>query len=388
MIAPTDGGTQQSLTLWLAPEFAPDSDTNAGALLAERLAAFQASRPGLSLVVRIKDQEGPAGLLSTLKAASIAAPSALPDLISLDTDGLADATNLGLSLPLTNVMANPSSPEWYDFALSATRIEGSFYGLAFAGWVDLLAYRTEQYEGPPTSWNQILAGPPAFIFPAADDKATFTLAQYLSLGGGLSDSAGSPALDPAILADVLAFYASARAADVLPLTARQYTSSAETWKALQEGRASSAVAPLNDFLPNQEAGALSAIPLPTRAGAGVCFTDTWSWAIVARQPDRQTLSAELLEWLIQAEFLGAWTLELRSLPPTQSALSAWPEGMHSAVVGRLVTACQPAPPSETLAIFGPPLEDAVEAVLGGGTTPESAALEAAQAVGSTRRPES
>ncbi len=372
--------TNEGLTLWVTEEFEPDPGTAAGAMLADRLAAFEEAHPGLELLVRTKAVEGSSGLLETLAAATVAAPMAVPDLVTLDSRSFRRAAEASLTIPLDDVAEVPSLPEWYEHAIAASRFQNGFYGLVFASQTDLLAYRTALYEVPPLSWNDILVSTPTFLFPAADPDAAFTLAQYLDLGGELSDSSGNAALDPAILADVLAFYASARTLDVIPLSVRQYSSSEQTWNALQAEQTASAVAPFSEFLPNQESGAISAIPLPTRNSNGTCLTRSWAWAIVAKDPERQALAAELLTWLMAPEFLGPWTLSLNLLPPTQSSLSEWPQGMQSAIANRLVTTCRSRPSQETLAVFGPPLQAAVEAILSGGTTPESAALAAAQSV--------
>lgn len=77
-----------TLRLWLAPEFGPSRDSPSGLLMSERLTAFQNAHPGVTLVVRLKARTGPAGLLELLVAAHEAAPDRLPDVISLNNDGL------------------------------------------------------------------------------------------------------------------------------------------------------------------------------------------------------------------------------------------------------------------------------------------------------------
>jgi ABC-type glycerol-3-phosphate transport system substrate-binding protein len=286
----------------------------------------------------------------------------------------------GLIVPLDGLLDRPTGPSWYDYALAAARMDGGFYGLPFASQALVLAYQTDLFVAPPFSWSDLLASPGPFVFPGGDPEATFTLAQYLALGGPLTDAAGRPGLDPTILAQVLAFYGSARSSNVLPLSARQYTTATQTWGLLRGGRAASALATLSSFLAEGDPKTLSAIPLPTRDGAGTVLTRAWSWSIVGRDPSRQALAGELIAWLIDPTFLGPWTHALGLLPSTTEALSQWPDGADLAVASRLVTVARPAPPAEVLAAFGPPLQEAVVSVLSGEATPEKAALAAAQAI--------
>lgn len=370
----------RSLTLWIAPRFAPDPSTAAGGLLAERLDAFELANPDVTVNVRLKAEQGPGGLLETLSAASTAATAALPDVISLDPVGLNAATLKGLIVPLEELMPEPAEPGWFPFAQAASNVDGGFFGLPFASDADVFAYRTSIFSTAPLSWADLVSETTTFLFPAGDPLAAFTLAQYLSLNGALADDDGRPALDPATLSDVLAFYGSANASGSLPLSARQYNHAVETWLALRENRAAAAVAPFSDFLAEHNLRNETAIPLPTKTGEGITFTQSWAWAIVTPSPERQKLAAELLSWLSAPEFLGPWTYALGFLPPTEPALELWPDASATAVAFSLIDVARPRPPEEVLATFGPPLQTAVNAVLSGGTTPDAAARAAAQAI--------
>jgi multiple sugar transport system substrate-binding protein len=377
---PTNSPSPKNLTIWIATPFSPDTGSPAGTLLTDRLAEFEASHPRIHIVVRTKDASGPAGLLDTLAAASAAAPAALPDLIGLDPTGLRAAAIKGLIVPLHDLVPEPASPEWYEHALGTAYVDGALFGMPFAADAEVLGYDLTRYPRPPLSWAEILAGPAPFVFPAGDPLALFTLAEYVSLGGPLSDENGRPSLDPQTLAEVLSFYGSSRAAGVIPLSVRQFVTDSDTWGALQGGRAAAATAPLSQFLSQFNSDVQGAIPLPTKGGAGACFAQTWSWAVVTEDADLQAVSAELIAWLGEPSFLGSWTAALGMLPPNRSALEEWPGGLQRSIATRLVGVSRPMPPEEILVTFGPPLQAAVESVLSGATTPEQAAQAAAQAV--------
>ena len=364
---------KRNLTIWLTPTFAPDPSTPAGSLLEERLFAFQQTNPGISVIVRLKEEQGPGGLLETLQAAHNVAPSVLPDVIAMDPITLNSAALKGLLIPLDGLVAQPNSPEWYDHAISTTSDLGSFFGLPFASDTEVLAYKTDSYPEAPLSWSDLLASSATFSFPAGDPNAAFTLFQYTALEGPLYDGSGMPTLDPVLLNDLFTFYHSAHVSGVLSTSIVQHLSPADTWDSLKSDQVSSAIAPLSSFITEGNPESIAAVPFPVRTQPGISPARNWSWAIVTPDPVRQSLAAELITWLIEPEFLGPWTYDLGMLPPTTSSLALWPEGAEAALVSSLVTVAQPGPTAEELATFGPILHTAVEAVILGGVTPTEAA---------------
>jgi ABC-type glycerol-3-phosphate transport system substrate-binding protein len=370
------------LRLWLAPAFDPDDGSPAGMLLRQRLDLFESSHSGVEVEIRIKEETGVGGLYQSLATAMVAAPSVTPDIISLNPESLRAAAIDGLILPLETFLEAPASPAWYDHTVSIARIEGNFYGRPIASETEILAYRTFLFQTPPMTWSNILAGPESFLFPANDPAASFSLAQYLALDGSLVDDAGDPALDPIVLTEVLTFYDSAWNSDILSTAALQYASATETWQALVAERATSAVAPLDEFLLESDLRVLSAVPLPTQTEPGIGFAKTWSLAIVDNDSDHQELAAQMIDWLTDPEFLGPWTHALGMLPPTNLALSQWPEGPETSLASSLVTIMRPELPPETLAVFGPPIRDAIVAVIRDGVKPSNAAVSVAQSIAS------
>ncbi len=368
------------LVLWLPASLAPDRTTQAGILLAERLARFEETHPEISLQVRLKAETGPAGLLESLIAAAAAAPAALPDAVLLDPGGLSTAAFKGLTVPLNGLLAPPSEPEWYAYAVEAAKVDGVVFGLPAGAEAQVLAYRTDAYASPPLAWSDLVDSQLPFLFPAADPSASFTLAQLLAARARLYDDAGRPTLDQPALLNVLGFYQAARAAGALPLSARQYASVAETWRVFKEGRVLAAEARLRPFLLEGNPAIHAAAPLPTYDGRGISLVWCWSWAVVTRDPARQQAVARVLEWLMDPEFLASWTLAAGLLPSTTMSLQGWPTGAAASLASRLVTAAVPAPPAETTGIFGPALQQAVQGVLSGQSTPEEAAQAAAQAL--------
>jgi ABC-type glycerol-3-phosphate transport system substrate-binding protein len=380
LATPAFSSAGRALNLWVPPEFSPDEAGEASTLLADRLRAFEASHPGVRVVVRVKGRSGPAGLTETLAAAYQAAPSILPDLVALDGPELALAHERQVILAWQEIDTIPEDWNWIAPILDGARSQGQVAGLPFAAHADVFAFQPQAYPGPPHTWADLLTGSGSFIFPAGDPWSTFTLAQYLSVGGNLRNAEGSPALDVEALQDVLAFYAAARAGGLLPLSSRQHENSSATAEALSSGQVGAAVVPFSRIADLEAYDLQIAGPWPSRDGQGTCFVNPWSWAVVARPSAPEPLTIELATWLAQPEFTGPWTRALNLLPASESALAGWPEDGKRSLAGLLGTACLPLPSPDDLALFGPVLRDAAGAALTGELTPEVAARLASAAL--------
>jgi hypothetical protein len=363
----------------MPPFLAPTEATRAGLLLAARLEAFEAAHPGAKVQVRTKEVEGSAGLLETLQAASAVAPATLPDLVALSPGELTAAAQSELIVPYPEPLPPPAEGEWFPFALESATVGDVRFGVPSAGEADVLVYDVAAYGRAPADWSTIVGGPAPFLFPAADPRAAFSLAQYLAAGGELAGSQAQPAIDPAVLEEVLTFYGSAYSAGVLPLISRQYESSQETEAAFAGRRAVAAVASLAHWMADPRPGS-AATALPTRDGGGAVLARAWSWSLVTEDPEARAFAVELVEWLSEPDFLGDWTHALGSLPPNAAALEVWPPGPPTTLVHQLVQVARPAPPRATSDLVGPAIRKAVDAVLTGALTPQTAALQASTEV--------
>jgi ABC-type glycerol-3-phosphate transport system substrate-binding protein len=370
----------KSLTLWVSPFFAPDVETEAGLLLAERLHSFEEQHDGLSIDVRVKAERGTGGLLDSLVTANGAAPASLPDLILLDPDSARSAAIQGILAPLGEQLALPDDLAWYEYALPASTYNGILIAYPVAAFTDVLAYRTDLYSEPPRSWDLLLESPRTFLFPAGDPRARFTLAEYLASGTHLRDSNGNLVLDATTLTDILDFYSQAAETGVIPSAALDFTRSDETWDEFLANRSASALAPFTRFLAEFDPARMAAIPQPTMSGTGISLATTWSWSIVPKEPARVELAAELVDWLSTPSFLGQWTYALRVLPTRSDVLAYWPDGSEAALASSLVTSAYPLPDEDVRTRLGLLIDNAVKAVLEEGVAPTSAAQAAIEAL--------
>lgn len=368
------------LTLWLPKQFAPDPSTPGGLVLGRQLDEFREAHPELTIDIRVKQDSGRAGLLDYLNTASAAAPEALPDLIALSQDDLRRAVQAGLVRPLNDVYPELTTPEWYDYAVDISTVDGVYAGVPFAGDASVLAYNVSYFGSPPHTWDAILTSPGPFFFPAADPSGLFTVAQYTALGGTLRDEAGQIRLDADRLTQVLQFYRQGVDLTVIPPDL-PYASPLDTWRAYREARAIATVVTASAYLAERRFLNITAISLlPTKDGAPVALATAWSWALVTADPERQSRALQLLDWLTEAQRLGEWGYAAGVLPTRSSALRAWPSDPSTALASGVVSVAQLAPESDVLAVVGPPVQTAVQDVLAGRATPEDAALAASMAV--------
>jgi ABC-type glycerol-3-phosphate transport system substrate-binding protein len=375
----TPASEANHLRLWLPPGIAPVSSPSAEEALAEQIAQFGASHPGVVVEIRLKSASGVGGLLNALATAYNAAPAVLPDLVALTRDDLATAAAAGLVLPLEEVVPPEVLADYYPFAQAMGRPNGELVGLPFAVDARVLAYDTEIYPTAPLLWSDLTAGP--LVLPGGEAAGFTVLHQYLALGGTLAEASGKTALDPGLLAQALTFFADLQRNGLLSPEALTYTDPAATWQVFRERRAPLAVTSAQWFMAERlrVAGA-SASYLPTSDGSSLALADGWCWALVNTAPEHRTLARELLLWLSDAPQLGRWTLAERVLPPRASALAAWGAAPLAPFASAVLTHAQLQPSAEVLAVVGPALRQALDDVLNNRLTPLAAAAQAAQTV--------
>jgi ABC-type glycerol-3-phosphate transport system substrate-binding protein len=367
------------LRVWLPPEFTPDVGTRGGQLLAGQIQAFENSHPGTAVVIRTKADTGLGGLLSSLTTASNAAPSILPDVIALSRDDLASAAASGLVSPLETWIPAATLSDFYPFAKAMGRVNGVWVGLPFAADAHVLAYLSTAYATPPLHWTDVLTGP--LLLPAGENTGLTVLNTYLAAGGSLADANGKLHLNPDILAQALQVFQRLQLAGTLPQSALAFANTGLTWQAFRERRASLAVTSAGLFLAEYiRVDGASATLLPSDGDTPVALADGWSWAIVNTAPERRSLSAQLINWLIAPEQSAPWTEAAAVLPTRAASLAAWKSPRLTPVASDVVAHALLQPPGAQLATLGPALQQALADVLSERATPFAAATVAASAV--------
>jgi multiple sugar transport system substrate-binding protein len=370
----------QELTIWVPPQFDPESGDAGAALFKNRLAEFSVRNPNVKIKVRVKAPSGPGGLMESLSAASAAAPDALPSLVALSRDDLENAALKGLVFPLDGLAPFKDDPDWYSFARDLATIQGSTFGLPFGGDALILMYRPEKISTPPADWTKVLSFGQPVAFPADDPQALVTLALYRSAGGGVEDAQHRPVLQPDALAQVLKLYGDGARQGSFPSWLSQYQTDGQAWQAYKDGRVHMVVDWSSDYLAELPADT-SAVPLPPLGSSDYTLATGWVWAVADPTPERHALSAHLAQFLVESDFLAAWTAATGQLPPRPTSLAAWSNQSLKAMLSRVVISAQVRPNNDLTASLGPVLRDACQLVIKNQSDPTQAAEAAVERLG-------
>lgn len=381
VLLPSEESDPETLTLviWLPPEFDPAAGTSAGNLLSERLESFLSMHPDVQIEIRLKAVEGVGGLLDSLSTASAAAPLALPDLIALPRPLMEAAALKGLLRPFDDLTQIQLATDWYPYANELARLQNSTFGLPFAGDALLLAYTPGEEQGPPFTWGETTLISGTLAFPVSDPQAVFPLSLYLAAGGAIQDVQGRPILDPTILTQVLEFLEKAEQAGNLPYWIMQYETFDQCWEAFTQGQSDQTLGWSSRYLSQATSPAsgfrVALLPAPTQ-GSFTLITG-WVWALPTTQPTRQSLSAQLAEYLVDSDFLVGWAAAAGYIPTRSTAIAAWSQPETQALVEQIAAAARPYPPADVMLALGPVLKQATLDVLTHQQTPQQAAEKAA-----------
>jgi ABC-type glycerol-3-phosphate transport system substrate-binding protein len=357
----------------------PGGDTRAGGLLQNRLNEFTQRRSAVRVEVRAKAVSGPGGLLDSLTTANAAATLAIPDLVLLPRAELETAALKGLLFPLDGLTTSMDEGNWYPYARQLAHLQDTAFGLPFAGDSLVLLYRPAEIESPLEDWEAVLELEQPLIFPAADEQALFTLAQYLATGAPIQDEEGRPVLDTQALSRVLSFYQAAETTEIMPFWITQFATDEQAWEAYEENRANLVITWTTRYL-SQLPGDTAAAPIPVSSEERFTLANGWVWALSSPQAERHPLSIELAEFLTQDEFLAEWTASAGYLPPRPSALARWSNPALRDLVESIAQNAQILPPTDVLAVLSPILHKATIEVLKEQADPAAAAQEAGESL--------
>ena len=338
---PTEDNAQKILRVWLPPQFNPNAETEAAAILSARLASFQKRRPDLTLEVRIKAESGEASLLNSLIATQNAAPSNMPDLVALPRPNLESAADAGILRPIDGLTDALDDPDWFPYVRPLSHIQNSAYGLPFAA--NLLGFRYQPSKDFPLPTLEN-----AEITFAANDPTT-------ALSFCLYDEEN---IEEESLTNLLTFYQS----ETISPKSAEYQNTNEILE-------TPAVIWSSDFLEESPANAIfSTVPNPN--GDACSLANAWLWTLAGSDPKRQLAAVELAEYLSQSEFLSEWTVALNLLPPRPTALDE-----NEILLHELSLIAQPIPSNETVLTLGELFRTATMSVIHDQADPRSTAQE-------------
>ena len=337
----SENNAPKILRVWLPPQFSPEAETDAAAILRARLDSFQKRRPDLILEIRIKAVEGEVSLLNALIATHQAAPSAMPDLVALPRPNLESAVQAGILHPIDGITTLLDDPDWFPYARPLAHIQNSAYGLPFAA--NLLGLRYLPEEDFPLPILEELE----ITFAADNPKSALSFCLY--------DEAN---IEEESLTNLLTFYQSENIAK----KSAEYQNNADILE-------TPAILWSSDFLNETPAEAIFA-PVPNPAGDTCSLADAWLWTLAGSDPDLQLGAAELAEYLSQSDFLSEWTSALGMLPPRPTALDE-----NETLLHELSLVAQAIPSNDTVDSLGEKFRVATMSVLQDQVDPSTASQE-------------
>ncbi|MCE2489375.1 MAG: extracellular solute-binding protein [Anaerolineae bacterium] len=325
-LASQDAATQATapakLLLWWPELLAPADDPAVRELLNSQLDAFQASQRDVTLELRLKANEGPNGVLATLRAASPVAPGVLPDLALMRRSDMLTAARDGLIQPLDEWITPAMRDDLFPAALELGRTNGQLYGLPWLLSLQHMVWSPQRRDQPPASFAALLEAGTRFAIPAAAPALMndLLLAQYLAGGGQLPTSTERPEDVDAWL-QTLQFYELALAQALLDPAVTGYDATADYVGPLLIGDLDAAVIDSADWLALEAEGAsLGYGPIPTMDGSRTATLEGWMWVLVTDSSDRQALATPLLDWMLGNGRRSEFARSVAMLP---SRISAW-----------------------------------------------------------------
>jgi len=250
------------MTLWVPPEMDPSLETEASRLFENRLRIFSEMHGDLDIHVRVKAADGVSGLLNALTATSASAPEIIPDLVVLSRPDLETAALKGLIYPLDELTEIPDDPDWYPFAKEMALLQGSTFGLPFAGDALALVYRPSNLPEFSGEWGYLAEENIHLTFPAGSDLAFWPLALYLSEGGTIQDNQRRPTLDAEPLTEILRVIQAGVESNVFSESLLEYQTDNQSWAAFNDGQTDAVITMISNFLKEGPADS-SLVPLFT-----------------------------------------------------------------------------------------------------------------------------
>lgn len=358
------------LILWLPPEMDPYADSEAGKILLEKLNAF-ANANKVEITVRIKAQTGAGSLTDSLTATRAAAPDILPDLILLSAPDLTLASRRNLIYANEGLDEFMAGVDWYPFARQMSTIDGEV--LAVPLFIDplVMVYNSASQLPPSNEWNQIHKNFGIFGFAADDPLGKFLLLQYMAAEGKVADGQGYALLEEAPLIEALQVLKDSLNTRHINNLSLGYQNDGQVWQSFLDRNLDTAIVPVSMVLADPKDNPEE--PEPALTEATFTIGSASAWALANPDTGRQALALELLEELMQTEFLARWSECMHLLPSKPTALGSWTEPKLKPALEKISQVVVLFPEESVLNKLGPILRNATLLILrDGGNVVETA----------------
>jgi ABC-type glycerol-3-phosphate transport system substrate-binding protein len=365
------------LVVWISAPMMPVAGSDTETALNGYMADFGAAN-NMTIELRARKEAGIGGIYETVYNARSVAPSAMPDVVLVHSSQLSKMAAESLLLALDDQMQ-------FDDLFETGQVLAGRFGIPYALNVRHSMYRTDALQAAPRTIDDL--GQAWFIFSLRQGGTLHpvVLAQYLSVGGQITDAAGQPTLTRAALEIALANYARYAAAGINLETAviEDYV------PALISGRLAAVLVdsdaylalgkgPLANTDQMQQVG-VSVVPVLSNASNLPVDVDGWFWAVTATQPERQSQALLFISWMMDSTRMSSLLARLNRLPARRSALALW-GGPHQSYFQFAATLLDsPLLPQQLPPAFVTAVQQALADVLDGRKTAARAAEDAEKA---------
>jgi ABC-type glycerol-3-phosphate transport system substrate-binding protein len=368
-----------TLRIWSIESFSPTETITSGQILLEQVTAFQNLHADVRIDFQIKKPYGKGGILDYLLTTEAVVPTLLPDLVYLDIEELGAAVQAEVVQPLDNLIPADLASDLFPFARQAGTLNGQLYGVQVQADLDHLVYNTGQLTVPPRSWPGVLSSPRPYLFPAGGQAGLVNddfLVQLLGVRPWPSaEDPEAPFLEVDSVTAVLQYYQDGVSRGVFPPQILDYHTTEDSWRDYLAGQAALTHVSAHRYLLERDQLPDSAMaPIPGIGGATNPLSRGWALALVTADPARQSLAIEFLSELMSPQTNAAWNEAASFLPTRQAAMATWnEEDSYARFAEQQLQAAQPRPRVPGYTQVAAALQQAVEQVITGITTPEEAA---------------
>jgi ABC-type glycerol-3-phosphate transport system substrate-binding protein len=179
----------------------------------------------------------------------------------------------------------------------------------------------------PATWDEFInLNGGQFAFPAAATRGgELALRFYLAAGGTLGNEANEPTLEVEPLTNALNQFSRGRSNAFILLQSSNLTTFPEVWQLMVDGNANIVQTDFVQYLTNRATVPDSEYAaFPGFEAAMPPLVKGWAWAVSTPDLARQTMAAELINWLTSGPNMGEWSVSASLLPSRRQAFSEWP----------------------------------------------------------------
>jgi ABC-type glycerol-3-phosphate transport system substrate-binding protein len=335
---PTDAASKTTtLNIWWPEPLAPIDNQDAADLLSEQISAFQTANRDVLVEFRLKKAQDVGGIMSTLRAASLVAPGAMPDLTLLRRSDMLSAAQAGLIVPIDERAEAAILDNMHPMVSALGRVNDRLYGLPYNVDVQHIAYQDDLDAPARWSFAEVLEKRLAFVFPAgrANSLSDVFLAQYRDATGTRESNSLIVDADP--LRALFQFYEQAVANKLVDPIVLEYILPDDYRGGLVQGSIPAGVVTSNLYLKMTASGAsLSFASIPTQSGQPTTVVDGWMWVLTSSDAEEQVLALRFLNWMLDVDRQGRYNQAISMLPSQRTALRQWEDPSYATFVDALL----------------------------------------------------